>query len=343
MSKPTTTTTTPAKVAKAPAKRTLKSGIARIIASAAIVAKSATVLAEDLVGIGFHVEAGQRAETALWEDMAKFRRFFPAAPEVRNLLGEDAPDLYGQTPEYKAAWGKVLDDARTALAARYVEEWGMNPIAAEKQAKDHVEKYRKANSVRYRNSLEASVRAEISNPVERCWFMLAHGFNYQSNVSGDMCIPVKGAHLKDGAVVIPGHVVDAKAGTIKAIKSTTPANQQGQGAENTVKTAAAALATQFADHAARHDFVGLLGDAQSILATILSTTIPNEVDQATRARALVELERMLVKVTTHAKVTPAQYRAARTHKPAAPAAPAQSEEAKAEEFARKLEEEAANA
>lgn len=327
-----------------PAKKAAANPTALILASAPVVAKASASLAESIVSIGFHQEAGERAEVSLWDRMATFRRYFPADPSTRAILGEDSPDLVGRTSEYKAAWGKVLDAARISLTERYVSEWGMNPIAAEKSARDATEKYRKSASVRYRNALENNVRATIDTPAGRARFMLAHGFNYQSNVndseSAPMCIPAKDSALKDGKLVIPGYVVNEKTGAVTvAKKSLTAGNQQGQGTGgDTVKTAAAALATQFADHATKHDFVGLIGDAQSVLATILSTTIPDSIDVATRARALVEIERALIKVRDHAGISPEAYRAARNFKPGtAPAAKSQSEEEKAEAFAVKLQ------
>lgn len=324
-----------------------ESATALIIASDVVRKNAESRMADILAGIGFQLEAVNKGDEKLLDEQKRYRRMFPAAPGVKSLFGgADVPDLVGATDAYRKAWAGVKAEAQVRLSAMLQKD-GMSRKTADATAKTQLETERKSLSRDYRIDLEDAVRAEISNPVQRAIFMLSHGFKFNSTLpEGQACIPWKDATVerddKSGAVtlIVPGHVVNLKTGEVKALptKAETPGNQKGNGtAGDTVATAAKNLADHYAGHLAKHAVDELLGDAQAVLASILSTTVPESIDLATRARAFVSVERALLSVAKHLSLTSESLDAARKYKGAAVKPAPKSEAQKAEEFASQLE------
>lgn len=124
------------------------------------------------------------------KELRAFRLMFPAAPETQKVLGENAPDLAGQTPAYRAAWGKVLSEAADLAVESLVAE-GVSQKAAELAVQAERETFRKSVSRRYRLNVEAEAR-KLGPLGAR--FLLAHGFE-RNGECGPKQILTKGAKL----------------------------------------------------------------------------------------------------------------------------------------------------
>lgn len=143
-----------------------------------------------------HTVRGQKSADALAEANLRLRRMFPAPATVQAILGEDAPDLYGRSPEYRAAVERINESARDGLINALRKE-GMTIKGATKSATDELESLRKSVSRAIRIQLDADLK-----PLgdEGARILLANGFGYNGEVGKNQLL-AKGDKLVDGKVV----------------------------------------------------------------------------------------------------------------------------------------------
>jgi len=149
---------------------------------------------------------GQKTDVArldMFNALTATRLMFPAADEVRKLLGDDAPDLRGQTPEYNAAITEVYAAARKSLVSRLRRDGYLGEMA-DNLATARIESLRKTVSLDYRKHMEL-VAAEQDNPAA---FLLAHGFEYNTAIGtkkAPQAIPAKTSvvlRAEDGTLIV---------------------------------------------------------------------------------------------------------------------------------------------
>lgn len=123
-----------------------------------------------------------------FESMAKeylrLRRMFPATDSVKAVLGEDAPDLAGRTPDYKLALAKLNDEAESEMVLALRKE-GFTIKLATANAEAEMERVRKSITRYVRIAIEgeakALLKAEGREAAAR--FVLGHGFGYSGEVT----------------------------------------------------------------------------------------------------------------------------------------------------------------
>jgi hypothetical protein len=194
---------------------------------------------------------------------------------VRAILGDDAPDLRGQTTEYRDAIEEVYTAARKILASKFRRDGYLGDMATD-LADARVESLRKTVSLDYRKHME-QVASLQENPAA---FLLAHGFEYNTAVGtkkAPQAIPAKTSivlkaedgtlHVgRTGDVLVPGEESGTWALQSPAthVGDATPANEpveQGdqatptETADATEKALADAIDTSLGNPVERVHFV----------------------------------------------------------------------------------------
>jgi len=186
--------------------------------------KKVTSLMAETAAHGIRAE---RALETLVTEYLRVRRMFPAVDSVKEILGEDAPDLAGRSPEYKAALKRMNEGARDDLINALRKE-GFTVKLATAHADAELETVRKSISRGIRIAVEEEARALLKSEGREvaARFILGHGFGYSGEVPGGADARVIGAKswsLKDGQLQLPEGKVISENG-----RDVVDAVQQGQ-------------------------------------------------------------------------------------------------------------------
>lgn len=216
--------------------------------------------AEAIAEVGYLSSRNSRARQLMFDAVIKLRRTFPATPQIRAILGDDAADLRGQTPEYTSAVSKVYDEAREIVLRKLKREIGAD--SARKVAKAEIDTLRGNISNDIRRELESSAKATKDPAL----FMLGHGFERNSAMGKNQAIP-EGAKLElttgeDGVVTGASVVLPKPLAAPKPDAGGTPPTETG---EQLITALAKELGTQTSNPKGNVN-VGV-GALRSILAT----------------------------------------------------------------------------
>lgn len=186
----------------------------------------------------FGVKASQ-ARTDMFDSVLKFRRTFPASEGVRAVLGADAADLIGQTPEYASAVAGVYEEAKRNLVSKFRREVGTE------KAKVWAEREIKNLKQNIGNDIRAEIEHTARGQKDPVLFMLGHGFQPRKGAPKSAVLQ-EGVKLElltgeDGAVT-GAKVVLPKAGKIAQPVEDSSKTPAGDTAENLLKGLAEKLA-----------------------------------------------------------------------------------------------------
>ncbi len=169
-----------------------------IIADASVIAENTAKVAKSVGLLAFLQEKGSVAREDMLEAIIRVRQMFPAPEAVRAILGEDTPDLGGQTKDYQNAVGdEVYATARKECYNRLRRD-GYSTEVAKLTAAARVEALRKSLTRDMRFKME-EIASGQKNPAV---FLLAHGYAYNGQLGKDQILG-KGDHLnpETGALV----------------------------------------------------------------------------------------------------------------------------------------------
>jgi hypothetical protein len=131
----------------------------------------------------FHGYQSSVAREDMFERLMTFRRMFPAHVDVQAILGPDAFDLIGRTPEYMAAAEALYGEAKTNLIGKLRRSIGRD--LAETVATAQIAKLRANMTNDIRKEAEALAQKQ-PNPA---LFLLGHGYAYRTNVKTQAIAP----------------------------------------------------------------------------------------------------------------------------------------------------------
>jgi len=202
-------------------------GLSLIMASDRVRTNAEKKVTHLLAETAAHGIRAERSLEALVTEYMRVRRMFPAVDSVREILGDDAPDLAGRSPEYKAALKRMNEGARDDLIAALRSE-GFTAKLAIAHADAELESLRKSISRGIRIAVEEEARALLKSDGREAAarFILGHGFGYSGEVPGGAearVIQAKSWMLKDGQLQLPEGKVISENG-----RDVVDAVQQGQ-------------------------------------------------------------------------------------------------------------------
>src|ERR1044072_2194783 len=137
------------------------------------IADEAAASVANALFIGFN---SSKARTDMFEKLMTFRRMFPAHADVQSILGPDAFDLIGRTPEYAAAAEALYGEAKTTLIGKLRREVGRD--LAEQVATTQINNLKQ----NLKNDIRKEAEALAQRQPNPALFMLGHGFERRANV-----------------------------------------------------------------------------------------------------------------------------------------------------------------